>query len=346
MPKVDRNAEKLDESRKQRVRDNMGLVATHLSRNVRGLSGRGRPEAWDELFQEGCLGLIRAAKEFDERRGIPFAAFALPRIHRAVSKALHGKGAVIDPLRKRGRFAGAQDRHNPFSRTESLSALRTERMSLKSRRPPDAGAHPGDEAGDTVGARLRRKHDRAVQAAATAIGASAPALGDRRKIIRLITRDRLLVPDEASRSSLRAIADKTKSSFGRVVDCERRLVAAVRTELENDPEFVRLRRLAGTSVAGAELLVDQDVDRELAHAAADTFVARFREASRKDRARMIAELLDVHGGDLVPWIRGRFSTMPDEKRELIVRRTLRVPAETPRVTVDKGPACSTGTENS
>jgi len=304
--------------------------------------GRSRPEAWDELFQEGCLGLIRAAREFDERRGIPFAAFALPRIHRAVSRALHGKGAVIGPLRKRGRFASAKDRHNPFSETSSLGTQQSERLSLKAWKSVD----PGEASGDTVGARLRRKYDRAVQAAATAIGASAPALGDRRRLIRLITRDRLLVPDEASRSSLRAIADKTKSSFGRVVDCERRLVAAVRTELEADPEFVRLRKLAGTNLAGAELVVDQDVDRELAHAAADTFVARFREASRKDRARMIAELLDVHGGDLVPWIRDRFSIMPDEKREIVVRRTLRAAAVPSSVTEDKGSACSTGTEDS
>lgn len=341
MPKVELNAEKLDESRKQRVRDNVGLVATHLSQNVRGLSGRSHPEAWDELFQEGCMGLIRAAREFDERRGIPFAAFALPRIHRAVSRALHGKGAVVRSTRRGGPFAGAQDRHNPFSRTESLSTQRIEFASLKAR----PSADPGEESGDTVGARLRRKYERAVQTAATTMGASSAPLGDRRKLIRLIVHGRLLVPDEPSRSSLRGIAEKTDSSFGRVVDCERRLVAAIRGVLDADPEFARLRALAGTNPAGAELVVDREVDRELAHAVADAFVARFREASRKDRGRMIAELLDVHGGDLVPWIRERFSTMPEEKREMIVRRTLRAAKVTPSVTEDTGSACSTDTED-
>ena len=123
-------------------------------------------------------------------------------------------------------------------------------------------------------------------------------------------------------------------------------MAATRTLLDADAEFVRLRGLAGANPAGAELVVDADVDRELAHAAADAFVARFHRAGRKDRGRLIAELLGVYGGDLVPWIRERFSTMPEAKRDLVVRRTLRVNAVPPSVTEDKDSACSPDREGS
>lgn len=52
------------------VRDNMGLVAVHLRRNVVNLHPKWERE-WDELFQEGYLGLIRAATAFRAERGDP-----------------------------------------------------------------------------------------------------------------------------------------------------------------------------------------------------------------------------------------------------------------------------------
>jgi DNA-directed RNA polymerase specialized sigma24 family protein len=334
MVKGGRRVAELDESRRALVRDNVGLVGTHLRQHVRGIGGRRGAQTWEELFQEGCLGLIRAAADYDERRGIAFAAFALPRIHRAVSSALQ-RGAVVRSARTGGRSAGGEDRHNPYPEVSSLSAQQADRLSARARKPPD----PGEESGDTVGARLRRKYERAVKSATTSMTAAASADGSRRKLIRLVAGDRLLVPEETSRTSLRAIAEKTRSSFGRVADCERRLASTIKAALDADPEFVCLRQLAGDDVAGAELVVDREVDRELAHAVADAFVARFRAVNRKDRGRMIAELLDVRCGELVPWIRGRFSTMPDEKRELVVRRALRVGGVPRDVTEDRDPAC-------
>ncbi len=65
----------------------MGLVAVHLRRYVANLGEPRRDREWEDLFQEGCIGLIRATVRFRPERGITFAAFALPRIHNAVSKA-------------------------------------------------------------------------------------------------------------------------------------------------------------------------------------------------------------------------------------------------------------------
>ena len=77
----------LTETQRRLVARNLGLVGLHLRRNVSNLAAPRRDREWDDLFQEGCLGLIQAAILFREDRGIAFAAFALPRIRNAVSRA-------------------------------------------------------------------------------------------------------------------------------------------------------------------------------------------------------------------------------------------------------------------
>ncbi len=94
------------------VADNVGLVRVHLRRYVRPFGGPQRDREWEDLFQEGCLGLIRAATTYSASRGIPFAAYALPRIHNAVSRALHERFATVKiPVKRRRRAVG--DRHSP-----------------------------------------------------------------------------------------------------------------------------------------------------------------------------------------------------------------------------------------
>ncbi|HBT90843.1 MAG TPA: flagellar biosynthesis protein FliA, partial [Ruminococcaceae bacterium] len=46
------------------VRDNIGLVHACARRF------RGRGIEYDDLFQAGCLGLVKAAGSFDESRGV------------------------------------------------------------------------------------------------------------------------------------------------------------------------------------------------------------------------------------------------------------------------------------
>src|SRR3990172_4876630 len=92
---MDQLSKALTDEQRRLVRDNVGLVAVHLRRNVANLIHPKREREWEDLFQEGCLGLIRAATAFRAERGIPFAAFALPRIHNAVSRALVTKFSTI-----------------------------------------------------------------------------------------------------------------------------------------------------------------------------------------------------------------------------------------------------------
>ncbi|MCH9002296.1 MAG: hypothetical protein IIC02_06955, partial [Planctomycetes bacterium] len=86
---------RLSDTQRKLVSENIGLVAVHLRRHVANLAEPRRDREWDDLFQEGCLGLAAAAERFRPERGIPFAAFALPRIHNAVSKALQRRFSIV-----------------------------------------------------------------------------------------------------------------------------------------------------------------------------------------------------------------------------------------------------------
>lgn len=56
------------------VRENMGLVHSCAKR----FTGRGIE--YDDIVQAGCLGLVKAADNFDESRGFRFSTYAVPLI--------------------------------------------------------------------------------------------------------------------------------------------------------------------------------------------------------------------------------------------------------------------------
>src|SRR5687767_7042820 len=65
------------------------LVCAHLRLVVslaRSFAGRGLP--LDDLIQEGNLGLLRAVRRFDWRRGARFAGYAVHRIRGALCDAV------------------------------------------------------------------------------------------------------------------------------------------------------------------------------------------------------------------------------------------------------------------
>lgn len=56
------------------VEENLGLV--HLC--ARRFLGRG--VEYDDLYQAGCVGLVKAAENFDTDRGVKFSTYAVPVI--------------------------------------------------------------------------------------------------------------------------------------------------------------------------------------------------------------------------------------------------------------------------
>ena len=70
------------------IEKNMGLVHSICKR----FSGRGIE--YDDLFQAGCIGLIKATDAFEEERGLMFSTYAVPVIMGEVRRLFRDGGAV------------------------------------------------------------------------------------------------------------------------------------------------------------------------------------------------------------------------------------------------------------
>ena len=58
--------------RERQIRENLGLVHTVANRF------RGRGIEYDDLYQSGCVGLIKAVDRFDPTLGYAFSTYAVP----------------------------------------------------------------------------------------------------------------------------------------------------------------------------------------------------------------------------------------------------------------------------
>lgn len=70
------------------VEKNLGLVHACAKRF------RGRGVDYDDLFQAGCVGLIKAANNFDESKGFSFSTYAVPVILGEIKRIFRDGGAV------------------------------------------------------------------------------------------------------------------------------------------------------------------------------------------------------------------------------------------------------------
>ena len=304
------------------VNENLGLIVVHLKRYVTNLATPRRDREWDDLFQEGCIGLIRAAVLFRKERGIPFAAFALPRIHNAVSRALHTKFSNVYVPPRRHRKGSVEptmsDSKNPNERPREYSLGDDSAAVGLARARNDPALEPGR---DTIGDRLRHKYERAVHRARVELSGRASTRGDRDTLLSVLEHERFLVPQEDQRRALRQIARDTKSSYARVAQCDKRMGELIRQYLESDGEFVALRGRARTSPLGTYDIVDDGFDRELADLCADQFAKRFRDADRATRGTMLAGLLEMSDDELVRVARDRFRVAKPIDRTRIMEQS-------------------------
>jgi len=75
-------------NRENLINDNFGLV--HACAN----KFRGRGVEYDDLFQAGCVGLVKAADNFDFSRGFAFSTYAVPVILGEIPRIFRDGGAV------------------------------------------------------------------------------------------------------------------------------------------------------------------------------------------------------------------------------------------------------------
>ena len=74
--------------REKRINDNLGLVHSCAQRF------KNRGVEYDDLFQAGCVGLIKAADGFDESLGFVFSTYAVPAILGEIKRIFRDGGAV------------------------------------------------------------------------------------------------------------------------------------------------------------------------------------------------------------------------------------------------------------
>lgn len=74
--------------REELIQSNLGLVHSCAHR----FTGRGAE--YDDLFQAGCLGLLKAADGFDKTRGFVFSTYAVPVILGEIKRVFRDGGSV------------------------------------------------------------------------------------------------------------------------------------------------------------------------------------------------------------------------------------------------------------
>ena len=77
-----------DFKRESTIQQNMGLVHACAQRY------KGKGIDYDDLFQAGCVGLVKAADGFDEGRGLKFSTYAVPVILGEIRRLFRDGGAV------------------------------------------------------------------------------------------------------------------------------------------------------------------------------------------------------------------------------------------------------------
>jgi len=74
--------------RQELIQNNIGLVHSCAKK----LKGRGME--YDDLFQAGCMGLVKAADAFDSNRGVRFSTYAVPVILGEMRRLFRDGGSI------------------------------------------------------------------------------------------------------------------------------------------------------------------------------------------------------------------------------------------------------------
>lgn len=74
-------------------RDDMIIANTGLVHSIANRF-RGRGVEYDDLYQAGCVGLVKAVDNFDESRGFTFSTYAVPVIMGEIKRLFRDGGAI------------------------------------------------------------------------------------------------------------------------------------------------------------------------------------------------------------------------------------------------------------
>jgi RNA polymerase sporulation-specific sigma factor len=137
--------------REERICENIGLVHSCARRFL------GRGIEYDDLFQAGCMGLVKAADGFDEERGLRFSTYAVPVILGEIRRLFRDGGTVkvsrslkelsMHAVRERESFLTSQGREPTVNELANLLGVEPEQAveALGASLPPLSLTRSSDE---------------------------------------------------------------------------------------------------------------------------------------------------------------------------------------------------------
>ena len=121
------------DDRDKKITENIGLVHSIANRF------RNRGADYDDLFQAGCVGLIKAVDNFDVSKGFAFSTYAVPVIMGEIKRIFRDGGAIkvsrslkeksIKVQAMRDKFLSENLREPTVSELASLSGYDVEELS-------------------------------------------------------------------------------------------------------------------------------------------------------------------------------------------------------------------------
>ncbi len=226
------------------------------------------PERAD-ITQEGYLALAEAIRSHDPARHGVFASYAMARIHFAMSRYRHEYGPMIRVpfvTQRRRRDASrraaadARDPSEPSNRREASPSYSLPRVvplhgrddrlfSIPCHRTRRAMPNAARDR-ITLGDLIRQRIDAAIARAVTIESQRPQRCEADRELIRRCAAERLGIPCEELRTSLRRLAEEVGCPLVRVSRCEAALGRAAARILNHDTVFQELLRQGREALQG------------------------------------------------------------------------------------------------
>ncbi len=143
-------------TREELIENNLGLVHSCAHKF------KGKGIEYDDLFQAGCIGLIKASDAFDRERGVRFSTYAVPVILGEIRRLFRDGGAVkvsrslkelsMKVARERDNFSKREGREPSLEELAQL--LNTDKAqiahALSSSMPPVSLTYDEDDGGGQI----------------------------------------------------------------------------------------------------------------------------------------------------------------------------------------------------